>query len=288
MDSYQIRAGWPGAQHPISISADAYAAHVQARQSLIDAGSFERRYELLLGNFLSWEEFRASATLRLEIERVMDYEEGDRLIMEANRHVLNIFSSGKAYVDQVGRDFAFLGTEYDFNAHASQLIKDAHNRSADYRMTYQLRNRAQHRALPIDGLDAGAKQGERETIAFYCSKSKIIEDMGNFRKSVLDEAPDKIDMGKVLRGYMTQVSGVHIALRAKVRPEVDRSRALFAQSINTYAAAQNDPARLLGGGVGIEATHWRGEQIVESVPLLLKWDDTRERLAEKNRYPIKE
>ncbi len=288
MDSYQIRAGWLGPQNVVCISAEAYAAHVQARHVLIDAGSFERRYELLLGNYLAWEEFCAVATLRFEIGRIMDYEEGDRLIMEANRHVLNVFSSGKAYVDQVGRDFGFLGAEHTFNAHAEQLIKDAHARSAEYRMTYQLRNRAQHRALPIDGCDAGTKRAEKETIAFYCSKSKIIEDMGKFKKSVLDEAPDKIDLGKVLRGYMTQISGVHIALRAKIRPEVDRSRVLITESIRTYAAAQKDPEQLPKGGVGIEATHWRGEYLLESVPLLLKWDDTRKRLAEKNRYPIKE
>ena len=87
---------------------------------------------------------------------------------------------------------------------------------------------------------------------------------------------------------MTQISGVHIALRAKIRPEVDRSRVLITESIRTYAAAQKDPEQLPKGGVGIEATHWRGEYLLESVPLLLKWDDTRERLVEKNRYPIKE
>lgn len=57
--------------------------------------------------------------------------------------------------------------------------------------------------------------------------------------------------------------------------------------MSTYAAAQKDPKPLPNGGVGIESVYMRDGTIVESVPLLLKWDDTRKRLAEKNRYPIK-
>ncbi|TBV69759.1 hypothetical protein [Pseudoxanthomonas winnipegensis] len=287
MDTYQIRAGWLGPQHAIDISAEDYAAHVRARHCLIDAGSFERRYELLLGNFMAWEEFCAVSQLRFEIDHAIGYEEGDRLIMDANRHALNVFSSGKTYVDQVGRDFDILGPDLGFSAHAKRLIGDAHDRSLEYRLTYQLRNHTQHRALPIDGCDAGTKSGDKESISFYCSKAKIVEDIGNFKKSVLDEAPDKIDLRKILRGYITQLSGVHIALRAKVRPDVDSSRALFVQSIKTHASAQSDPKKLPKGGVGIEAVHLRDGTQVEAVPLLLKWDDTRKRLAEKNRYPIK-
>lgn len=287
MDSYQIRAGWLGARHAIDIAAEDHAAHVLARQCLIDAGSFERRYEMLLGNFLAWEEFCAVSQLRFELVMDFSYEQGDILIMEANRHVINVFTSGLAYVDQVKRDFTFLGEEDEFSNHATSLVHAAYGRSFDYRLTTQLRNRAQHRTLPVDGFDAGGPKDGKNIIAFYCAKAKIVQNPGKFKKAVLDEAPEKIDLHSTLRGYMTELSGVHIALRAKIRPEVDRSRALFTSSIKAYAAAQKDSKQLPKGGVGIESVYMRDGTIVESVPLLLKWDDTRKRLAEKNRYPIK-
>jgi hypothetical protein len=286
MDAYQIRTAYLAPQHVLSITADEYSAHVMARRCLIDAGNFERRYEMLLGNFLAWEEFCAVSRLRFDLVRDFSYEQGDILIMEANRHITNVFASGKAYVDQVKRDFKFQGEEDDFSNQAVALIRAAYGRSLAYRLTYELRNRSQHRAFLVDGFDAGDSTGGPGDVAFYCFISKIVEDPGEFKKSVLDEAPDKILLHQTLRGYMTDVSGIHIALRAKARPEVDRSRALFTTSIAAYAAAQSNLKEVSKDGIGIDAVHLRDDTIVEAVPLLLKWDNTRKRLSEQNRYPI--
>jgi hypothetical protein len=275
-----------GAQQIIATDAEQHAAHVRARHCLIDAGSFERRYELLRGNFKAWEEFCVITQLSFELDRVIGYEDGDELIMAANRLILNVFSSGRTYADQVGRDFDFLG-EYPFAAHVKKLFNDAHARSLDYRLVYNLRNRAQHRALPVDGFDAGTKTENKESVAFYCSKAAIAADPGKFKKAVLDEAPDKIDMRSILRGYMREVSGVHVALRAKIRPEVDKSRKLFTDSIKAYAAAQADPKKASKTGIGLFSVHMQGDTIVEQIPLLLEWDNKRMQLAEKNHYSIK-
>lgn len=286
VDIFQIQTGRYGGQRVVEITADEHADHRMARHCLIDAGNFERRFELLLGNFLAWEEFCAVSQLRFELIKDIGYEQGDILIMEANRHIINVFTSGKTYIDQVKQDFKFLGEDGAFSKHAVALTKAAYDRSLFYRLTYELRNRSQHRALVVDGMNAGSPKDGKETIAFHCFKAKIAED-GKFKKSVLEEAPEKIDLHAMLRGYMTEVSGIHIALRAKVRQEVDRSRALFAASIKRYAAAQQDPKDVSKDGVGVEAIHIRDDTVVEAVPLILKWDNTRKKLAEKNRYPIK-
>jgi hypothetical protein len=102
MDSYQLRGAHIGPQNVIEITADRHASYVKARHCLIDAGNFERRYELMMGNFLAFEEFCAVSHLRDEMRMDWGYESGDALIMEANRHIINVFTSGKTYVDQVG------------------------------------------------------------------------------------------------------------------------------------------------------------------------------------------
>lgn len=68
MGSYFLRAMHIGPQYVIPISSERHAEHVRARQCLVDAGEFERRYELVLGNFLSFEDFCAHWALRGEIE----------------------------------------------------------------------------------------------------------------------------------------------------------------------------------------------------------------------------
>lgn len=286
MDIFQIQTGLYGGQRVLEITADEHAAHRLARHVLIDAGDFERRYELLLGNFLAWEEFCTVSQLRFELTKDIGYEHGDMLMMEANRYIINVFSSGRSYIDQVMRDFKMVGEEGAFNNYATDLTNAAYDRSLFYRLTCALRNRSQHRSLLVDHLNAGSPKDGKETIAFHAFKARIADDP-KFKKSVLAEMPDKIDLHAMLRGYMTEVSGIHIALRAFVRPNVDLSRALFTSSIKRYAALQNDPEDVSKDGIGVETIHIRDNTVVETVPLILKWDNNRMKLAEKNRYPIK-
>jgi hypothetical protein len=69
------------------------------------------RYELMIANFLAFEEFCAVAHLRNKVRMDWGYESGDAVIMEANRHIINVFTSGKAYTDQVVRDFDLLAVK---------------------------------------------------------------------------------------------------------------------------------------------------------------------------------
>lgn len=55
MDIYQLRGAHIGPQTILEISQDRHVALANARHCLIDAGSFERRYELLMGNFLAFD-----------------------------------------------------------------------------------------------------------------------------------------------------------------------------------------------------------------------------------------
>lgn len=287
MDVYQLSGGFTSSVHPVDISAEQHTALVYARQCLIDAGNFERRYELLLGNYLAFEEFCAVAHLRSQIRMDWSYETGDGLIMEANRHVINVLASGKSYVDQVCRDFKGLGAHLDFAAQATTLLGRAFDESLDYRLAYQLRDRAQHRAMPVDGFDGGPSTREHEDVWFYCSKAKIEADPGKFKPRILKQAPDKMYLRPLLGGYVAQLSRVHVALRELVSGEILTSRTLLTTSIQAYAEAQPPQAQAVHTGIGIESWHVRDGVVLERVPLLLNWDDNRKRLAEKNRFAIR-
>jgi hypothetical protein len=210
------------------------------------------------------------------------YESGDLIMMEANRHIINVFSSGKTYVDQTARDFKSFVGEGEFASKVKELSSASYDRSHDYRMICQLRDRAQHRALPVDGYD-----GAQDEIGLYTSKSKIAADLGRFKKFILDEASDKIYLRQTLRGYIKELSGMHVALRSLVQSDIDVSRALLAAAIAEYAEAQKERANVSTTGIGLESVHYRGATVIDAVPLLLNWDDNRLRLARKNCFPIR-
>jgi len=194
MDSYFLRAMHIGPQNVIPISLERHTDHVRARQCLIDAGDFERRYELLLGNFLAFEDFCAYWQLRSNVETDHSYERWAGVILEAGRHILNVLASGRTYVDQVVRDFKLFGSEGEFNGRARELMSTAYDLSKDYRLVNELRNRAQHRALPVDGMESNNRPSaaEAQTMMFYCDKAKISTDRGGFKK-VLHGSPGSPD-----------------------------------------------------------------------------------------------
>lgn len=288
MDSHYLRALHFGPQSVIPISLERHADHVRARQCLVDAGEFERRYELVLGNFLAFEDFCAHWMLRGEIEMDHSYDRWATVIMDANRHILNLLSSGRTYLDQVVRDFKLFGSEGEFMTRAEELMKEAYDVSKEYRLVAQLRNRVQHRALPVDGMDSsiGPPADKTQPMMFYCYKAKIAADRGRFKQRVLDECDDKIDLRAAMRGCMTQMSGIHIALRKLVNKECERSRGIITSAIAEYSAEQEKKSSSTPG-IGLASVVMREGKIAESVPLLLNWDDTRVKLAEKNRFAIK-
>jgi len=122
MDTYQLKGAHIGPQTIVEINADRHEALARARQCLVDAGNFERRYALLVGNFLALEEFTAITHLRGEVRWDIGYESGDTVLLEANRHVINFFTSAKAYVDQVNSDFKVLGAEDWFHEQARRHL----------------------------------------------------------------------------------------------------------------------------------------------------------------------
>lgn len=282
MDTYQLTGAYIAPKNVVEISQERHTALVKARHCLIDAGSFERRYELLMGNFLAFEEFCAVSRLRSELRRDWGYESGDALLMEANRHIINLFTSGKTYADQVARDFRSFGEEGEFATQANKLGNAAFDNSFSYRLTCQLRDRSQHRALPVDG-----HEGNKGENGLYASKDKITADRGKFKKAILDEAPDKIYLRQTLREYMQEVNGIHLTLRSLVKDDVDASRKMIETAIADYGQAQGGKHGTSPTGIGLESRHCRDQSVVEAVPLLLNWDDLRIALAKKNSFKLR-
>lgn len=283
---FWLRRAAMGPQAMVPIDADRYAALCRARTTFIDAGAFEQRYEILLGNHLALEQFCAEWSLRGEVEMDHRYETGARVILEANRHVMNLLSAARSYADHVVRDFDHLGLSPAFKDQAETLMSEAYDRSLPYRIVCALRNYVQHRATPVHGTTSHMKSKcWADALSIYCDR-KMLKEEGKFKASVLAEMEDLTDLKLVAREYMHGVSGVHVELRKRVDGHCREARRLHEEAIAEFVAAQGEPEPGTPG-IGLTVCREVEGKFIDAHPILLAWDDVRRLLAGKNRYAYK-
>src|SRR3546814_872933 len=130
------------------------------------------------------------------------------------------------------------------------------------------------------GKDAPWAEGTK----LYCQKKLILEDRGKFKLRVLEKLDDEIDMLFMFRGYMAQVSRVQFELRKHIKDLCDEARADIQEAMTEFAEAQggDDGDTLEHRAIGLTAVTQDGEKFINPVQLLLKWDNARIVLGDKN------
>jgi hypothetical protein len=265
----------------LEISKARYDELAHARSILSDALTFEQRYELLLGNFIAMELAFTEISLRSKLEPQFGYSDSAAILSEANRHVINFLTALKSYIDQAPQDFKCLDLDPGFGKVVKQQLESAFERSSDYRFIYTLRNHVQHSANPVHGFEGDADpKGDPnawvESVKLNANRTSLEEDK-EFKKKVLEEQPQKIDVRRRVRQAMNEIGLVHLALRAVANDHVKRARKAVEAAIKEYLDAGADSS------VGLVAT--RVGDINSDVPVFLAWDDVRVQLAQKNARP---
>ena len=264
----------------MDIDEQRYNALANASSVLSDALAFEQGYELMLGNFIEMEMAFTEISLRATLE--MDYQHTtlSGTMREANRHVINVLTAMKGYVDQVPQQFKALKLSPKFAVTVKGELNNMHAASLDYRFVYELRNHAQHQGTAVQGFEASHvlrsdSNGWAEAVSLQARKDALVA--SDFKSSVLAEQPDKIDVRHRVRMSMAALGGVHLKFRAHLEPHVDAARAAFDAAISDYHAAGATSV------LGLAARRDRDKKA--DVPVLVDWDDDRLRLVNKNRQP---
>ena len=263
------------------ISQERYDELAHARKVLAEALTFEQRYELLLGNFISMELALTEICLRAKVEPHWGYSESAEILEKANRHVVNLLTAMRGYADQVLQDFKCLELEPSFGSVAKAELANAFDHSPDYRFMYALRNHVQHRATAIHGFEENSDRGGDanswvEAVKFFANKTTLSAD-GAFKSRVLDEQPEKIDVRRSARRSVQEVGVAHLVLRKASEEHVKRARSAVETAIRDYKEAGAESV------IGLGAR--RVGNADADVPLLLDWDDVRIQLVNKNSSP---
>ncbi|MCW0454674.1 hypothetical protein NG825_00680 [Xanthomonas sacchari] len=284
---YFLRGAHIGPQNIIEIDGVRYEILANARKTLVDAGAFEQRYELLLGNFTAFEMFCAEVSLRGTFELESRYEKWAEVLSEANRYTINFLTTARLFADHVVRDFNHLVLQEPFADVAKRLLSKAYDETLGYQFVCELRNHVQHRAVAVHGIKGrpkGASWPEKSMI--YCRKQLIMDDKGSFKMRVLDQLNEDIDLLTMFRAYMVSINQVQLALRKIVRLACIESREAIELAMKDYASAQNGSGAATGRVIGLTAVKGEVGNFSDPILLILDWDDARVAWGDKNSRAI--
>ncbi|SEA87033.1 helix-turn-helix transcriptional regulator [Variovorax sp. YR216] len=277
--TYCLEQAILGPRKSVPITEDEFLALKQARSTLSEALDFEQRYELLVASFISMEMAFTEIGLRSTIERSWDYPTVARVLQESNRHLANILTAARSYIDQVVQDFKPIALAPSFEDAAKAMLSKQYDGSLEYRFMEALRNHTQHHSFPATSFNGNELNDDAndwvESLRVTAKREELFANR-KFKRKYLDDLPEVIDLRITSREYVRRIGEVHIALRELVNPDVQAARKTIEQSIDAYGADGHPTLGLCARSEG---------DVGERVSVFTDWDDVRVKLARKNDRP---
>lgn len=282
---YILKINAMGRLPELDISKTRYNKIKQSKLILDNSISIEEKYEILLLNYMEFEKEILNLTTTDMIRPLSNY--GDfydaRLIF--NRLVVNLLTSIKLYYDQLWRHIrACLPSDKDAKSDTAKLFNEQYDLNPEYRFMEELRNYVQHRELAVHRTVFGGKwikedgNSKLEHSAEISALREYLSEDIKFKKKVLNEFGDVIDLKATTRKYVESISEIHESARAMIKSNVDNARKEFEKAISDYMELYSKDI------VGLCAMHMSSEiKPIEIIPILLDWDNVRIILGEKNK-----
>jgi len=269
----------------IDLTEQEYAAIKTAQNILTNGLSMEEKYDLVISNYLDFEEALLNSALHSMIKGEYTYHNFFLIRALFNRRVVNLLTAARLYRDQLQRHVESASPD-DRNAKQTirQLFSKEYDLSFEYRFMEELRNTVQHFGFPVHWTNFGpswdslGEQGNLQFSVDVWSRKTNLEADDSFKGSILEEAPDEIDLKKTVRKYVEAISRVHIGARALVQESILAARSAIEKAISRYRTEYS------GSMVGLFVIRVSDEgEFVDRIPVMLEWDDIRVQLEKRNK-----
>lgn len=278
-----IRQNVIGNAPEVPINDAQFEAIAQARVVLTAAFALEESYDLLIGNYVEVEQELLVAAASSAVRNLYEYKDFFGLRSTINRRVVNLLTATRLYLDQAPQRLTDCAVDPG-TARTEFRQRTSHHYDAffGYRFLEALRNHVQHCGLAVHSLSQNSKwigEGEsrelERSIQPFAERRYLAED-GGFKKTILDEMKEKVVLTLVIREYLQCIGDLHMLVRSHVSDRAKSSRQTIQTHISKYAEKNN------GSTIGLTAFRIDPQGKQESLPLLLDWDDVREKLVSQN------
>jgi hypothetical protein len=253
-----------------------------SRPVLNHALAIEEKYEIIISNFLELERDATNVSVSEMVRKHIEYKDFFDVRLALNIRLVNLLTAIRLYTDQLSSHIcACIPSDTKLKAGVKALFSTEYDASFEYRFMEALRNYVQHSGIPVHRIATGAKwtdldDGLLEYSLYFGAQKKELEQDDSFKKQILDEMPDEVNLRSAARIYIEAISRIHKQAREKIEPIVESSRLSLDRANRDYMVIyEKEP-------IGLHAYAYQGKEIVDKVLILTKWDDIRRELVKRN------
>lgn len=283
MMKYLLKIHALGSYPEIEIDKSRYDSICSAKVVLLNGLEMEQKYEILLSNYLEFEKQILVNAAQSMTRQLYDYEDFFEVRMDFNVRMVNLLTSARLYKDQLHRHVKAITPEVsNIKQKINDLFTKEFEQNQEYRFMEELRNHVQHKGIPIHWTQHNAYSDDsgKDRFRVYsmelASLKEYLKEDKTFKKKVLEELPEKIDLKIATRVYVECMSRVHCASRKLVEETVNKSRSIIECARDEYKKIY--PKKF----VGLSALCFDDNKIIDSKSILLDWDDIRLKLTRRN------
>jgi len=267
----------------IEISAETYAKYKESKTILFHCLSIEENYEAIILTYLDFEKQIFDATASNMVRRFIDPLDAFEVRLDLNIHLMSFLTSTQLYKDQFCHHIKECAPHFrDAETLAKSFLSKEYDENPEYRFMEQFRNHVQHFDLPIHWISSGmrwtdlSENGLLEYSMDVGVKKSFLEENKKFKKNIINESPDEINLKSTTRNYVESFSKAHEAARELIKESVQNARKNLEDAYSQFRKVYIEHSGSLSACVSDD------EKVIETVPLMLYLDDIRMRLQERN------
>tara|TARA_R110000787_G_scaffold181039_1_gene293187 strand:+ start:443 stop:1360 length:918 start_codon:yes stop_codon:yes gene_type:complete len=281
-NKYFLKIAAIGRFPELEIDQERFSQLKTSRPVLSHALAIEEKYEIIISNFLELEREATNASISEMVRNHTEYKDFFDVRLALNIRLVNLLTSVRLYTDQLSSHICSCSPhEENAKTEIKGIFSTEYDSSFDYRFMEALRNYVQHSGIPVHRISTDAKWTELEdglleySLFFGTQRKELLLD-GDFKKRVLNEMPDEVDLRSATRSYIEAISRIHKQAREKIKEIVDTSRLYLDRAIRDYMViCENEP-------IGLYAYEYQDTEKIDEVLILTKWDDVRRELIKRN------
>ncbi len=280
---YIIRKEVLGSSAAFDITEEQFSQIESARSVLTNAFAFEEKYNIIVANYLDLDKELLSISAENMVQRALNYSDFFSMRAKLNVRVVNLLTATKLYLDQLPQNLSKC-TPHDSSTSGKVRCwcSEQYDSNFEYRFMEALRNYVQHRGIPVHLARSGMSwtsiedDGLLEFNTRIYTQKRYLEEDKIFKKSVLKEMPEEVDLILAVRKYVGCISSINESARKYTYTASCKARELIEGLHEKYQGL--DPGRT----IGLAAVALDQGRKVRSIPLLLDWDDVRDELMRRN------
>lgn len=192
MPTYQVQPLDIGRTGNFQLTADEYHSIERSVQVFVHTIWQEEKFRILVENYVSFYDFILSEGLTHVLDARKEIDTLHFRLGSASRHVMNFLTSFRLYRDALKENTACIFGDKNAEKAPLEKLKEVYDNDFAYRMIHQLRNHAQHCALPVQRGSFGSVWNDERTRYsiknnFFVDYDALKRDQG-FPEKLLDEA----------------------------------------------------------------------------------------------------